>query len=122
MDAQTLLVYESRAAEFCARYRATEPRALYGLIEGFFLRGAPTADVGCGSGRDVAWLSRNGFPCVGYDGSPAMIAKRATRTLASTYDRPSCRTSPGSRMGALLTFFVRPPSCIFRRRISSVPC
>lgn len=75
MDAQTLLVYESRAAEFCARYRATEPRALYGLIEGFFLRGAPTADVGCGSGRDVAWLSRNGFPCVGYDGSPAMITE-----------------------------------------------
>ncbi|MBP1466873.1 class I SAM-dependent methyltransferase [Candidatus Chloroploca sp. M-50] len=39
-----------------------------------FVPGQSTVDVGCGSGRDTAWLVEQGFPTVGYDGSIGMVA------------------------------------------------
>ena len=37
-----------------------------------FHRGESTADIGAGSGRDLAWLVANGFPAVGYEPSAGM--------------------------------------------------
>ena len=34
-----------------------------------------TADIGCGSGRDTAWLDRNGFAATGYDASDGLLAE-----------------------------------------------
>ena len=34
-----------------------------------------TVDIGCGSGRDVAWLNAHGYPAVGYDASAGLIAQ-----------------------------------------------
>ncbi len=42
-------------------------------------RGARILDVGCGSGTNVIWLSRRGFPVAGVDVSPTAIAVAATR-------------------------------------------
>jgi len=75
MDSQTLHVYKTNAVALCQGYRSAVPGALYRLIQQQFRRGQPTADIGCGSGRDVAWLFQNGFPTVGYDASPAMLAE-----------------------------------------------
>ncbi len=74
MDAQTLQVYQQQAATFAEAMRSAEPTSFYALIRGFLHVGAATADIGCGSGRDTAWLSREGYPTTGYDASPAMLA------------------------------------------------
>jgi len=72
-DARTLEVYESGAARLAAEYRTAEPERLYLLMGAFFHPGAPTVDVGCGSGRDTAYLGQRGFPAVGLDASAAML-------------------------------------------------
>src|SRR5437763_5965335 len=72
-DAETLEAYDRGAADFCRLYRAIEPAPICDLIRALFIPGGSTADIGCGSGRDVAWLVRHGFPPVGYDPSRAML-------------------------------------------------
>ncbi len=75
MDDRTLYVYQTNAEAFGKQYRSVEPVELHGLITAFFHRGEPTVDIGAGSGRDVAWLNANGFPAVGYDALPKMVAE-----------------------------------------------
>ena len=73
VDTQTISVYDANAAAFCARYRLIAPTELLQHVRDFFYPGQPSADIGCGSGRDVAWLNAQGFPAIGYDASPAML-------------------------------------------------
>jgi trans-aconitate methyltransferase len=40
-----------------------------------FFREGPTADIGCGSGRDTAWLAQNGFAATGFDASEGLLAE-----------------------------------------------
>lgn len=75
MDELTISTYDAQAARFAAAQRNKTPAALYRLLERTFIRGAPTADIGCGSGRDTAWLVANGFPATGYDASAGMLAE-----------------------------------------------
>jgi SAM-dependent methyltransferase len=44
-----------------------------------FFRPGATADIGCGGGRDTAWLSANGFPAAGYDPSAGLLAQARAR-------------------------------------------
>jgi SAM-dependent methyltransferase len=75
MDHRTIRTYDARAADYAAAQRGKTPAALYRLIERVFVPGAPTADIGCGSGRDTAWLVAHAFPAIGYDASPGMLAE-----------------------------------------------
>jgi len=74
MDNQTLQTYQSMASDFAADYRRLTPTRLYESIKSFFHPAGVTADIGCGSGRDVAWLAAEGFPATGYDASQEMLA------------------------------------------------
>lgn len=89
LDIQTIIEYERRALEFSERYEEWIPEQLYDWAKGFFHRGAPTADIGCGSGRDVAWLNKVGFPASGYDASERML------DIART-THPDCQYSHSS--------------------------
>jgi SAM-dependent methyltransferase len=75
MDERTISVYDREAAafarEWCAQPAPSDMRA---LILRFF-RPGPTADIGCGSGRDTAWLNENGFAAIGYDASEGLLAE-----------------------------------------------
>jgi len=73
MDRSTIDVYNSQAGDLSALYRNLHPDALLDTVRGFFHRYGATADIGCGSGRDVAWLQAQGFDAVGYDASPSML-------------------------------------------------
>ncbi|NJP06838.1 MAG: class I SAM-dependent methyltransferase [Chloroflexaceae bacterium] len=75
MDPQTLHTYHTNAERLCQQYRRTAPASLYQLIQRFFQPGQPTADIGCGSGRDVAWLVQQGYPTTGYDAVTAMLTQ-----------------------------------------------
>jgi SAM-dependent methyltransferase len=75
MDPLTIATYDGKAADFAAAQRDKVPAALRQLLKAHFRPGAPTADIGCGSGRDTAWLVANGFPTVGYEASAGMLAE-----------------------------------------------
>ncbi len=80
MDERTLGVYDREAEAIAARHRAGAHELLHEAALTHFLRGQPTADIGTGSGRDLAWLVANEFPAVGYEPSAGM-----RRELTATY-------------------------------------
>jgi len=75
IDLETLQIYNAHAATLAATYRSLVPDRLHQLLMTFLRAGALSADIGCGSGRDVAWLTANGFPAVGWDASEGMLAE-----------------------------------------------
>jgi len=70
MDLATIRSYDRWAASFAREWEEQQsvPGDLQSVVRQFFDRGL-TADVGCGSGRDAAWLSGSGFEVVGIDAS-----------------------------------------------------
>jgi SAM-dependent methyltransferase len=79
MDQSTLAAYDAAARAFAQDWHdQPAPADLHALVRRFFRPGL-TADIGCGSGREVAWLAANGYPTVGYDASDALLAEARRR-------------------------------------------
>jgi len=82
-DAKTLVAYAQHAASYSQDWLDQPPPSdLYALLERYLVAGGETADIGCGNGRDTAWLAAHGYPVIGYDGSDALLAE-------------ACRLNPG---------------------------
>jgi SAM-dependent methyltransferase len=80
MDRATLAAYDSAAAAFAKDWHEQPaPVDLQEIVARFFIKGGATADIGCGSGREVAWLNANGFPAVGFDASDGLLAEARRR-------------------------------------------
>lgn len=80
MDRQTLAAYDEDAAAFARDWHEQPaPYDLHAIVKRFFIAGGTTADIGCGSGREVAWLNANGFPAKGFDGSEGLLAEARAR-------------------------------------------
>jgi 2-polyprenyl-3-methyl-5-hydroxy-6-metoxy-1,4-benzoquinol methylase len=80
MDRQTLAAYDLDAAGFAKDWHGQpEPVDLQETVTRFFVRGGTSADIGCGSGREVAWLNANGFTSVGYDASEGLLDEARRR-------------------------------------------
>jgi len=79
MDAKTISAYDREAVAFAKDWHEQPaPADLQTMVRHFFSPG-PTADIGCGSGRDTAWLTANGFPAIGYDPSHGLLAEARRR-------------------------------------------
>src|ERR1700677_1866359 len=109
MDRSTLAAYDTGAAAFAKDWHEQPaPPDLQGIVERFFIRGGVSADIGCGSGREVAWLNANGFPAAGFDASDGLLAEARSRyrelsfthadlpelegIAAATFDNVLCET------------------------------
>jgi SAM-dependent methyltransferase len=109
VDRATLAAYNKDAATFAKDWHAQPaPVDLQDVVNRFFIKGGATADIGCGSGREVAWLNANGFPAVGFDASDGLLAEARSRypqlkfshaelpdlqgIVANTYDNLLCET------------------------------
>jgi 2-polyprenyl-3-methyl-5-hydroxy-6-metoxy-1,4-benzoquinol methylase len=68
VDRKTLAAYDQDAAV-----------DLQEIVERFFVRGGTSADIGCGSGREVGWLNANGFSASGFDASEGLLAEARRR-------------------------------------------
>jgi SAM-dependent methyltransferase len=80
MDRSTLSAYDSDAAAFAKDWHEQPaPADLQEIIQRFFIKGGATADIGCGSGREVAWLNANGFPAAGFDASEGLLKEARAR-------------------------------------------
>jgi SAM-dependent methyltransferase len=79
MDDATLSAYDRDAAGFAREWAEQPPPSdLHAVVRRFFVPG-PTADIGCGSGRDAAWLDAEGFPTHGFDASDGLLAEARRR-------------------------------------------
>ena len=80
MDRETVRTYDSGARGFAEEWEEEQaaPADLQAVVRQYF-RPGPTIDVGCGSGRDTAWLSANGFDVVGIDASKGLIEEAQRR-------------------------------------------
>ena len=80
MDRKTLAAYDSDAAAFARDWHdQPAPVDLQEVVERYFVRGGNSADIGCGSGREVGWLIANGFSAVGFDASDGLLAEARRR-------------------------------------------
>jgi SAM-dependent methyltransferase len=79
MDRSTIAAYDEAAADFASQWHAQPvPGDLQALVRRYFIPG-PTADIGSGSGREVAWLTASGFPTTGFDPSEGLLRQARTR-------------------------------------------
>ena len=86
MDRATLGAYDAGAAAFAKDWHEQPaPADLHALVKRFFRPGGRTADIGCGSGREVAFLAANGFDAVGYDASDALLEQARLRYPRLTF-------------------------------------
>jgi 2-polyprenyl-3-methyl-5-hydroxy-6-metoxy-1,4-benzoquinol methylase len=109
VDERTLAAYDHDAAAFAKDWHEQPaPGDLHAVVRHFFIKGGKTCDIGCGSGREVAWLNSNGFPADGFDASEGLLAEARRRyddltfahaelpnlagIAASTYDNVLCET------------------------------
>ena len=84
-DSGTVAAYDKDAAAFAADWHSQpSPADLHAAVRQYFRPGL-TADIGCGSGRDAAWLDANGFSCVGYDASESLLAEARRRYPGLTF-------------------------------------
>lgn len=72
MDVQTLGYYSANANEVALRYESA-PSSLVSRFPSAFAPGGRILDIGCGSGRDLAELARQGFQPYGMDGTPEFV-------------------------------------------------
>ena len=80
MDRLTRAAYDNDAAAFARDWHEQPaPVDLQEIVTRFFIKGGSSADIGCGSGREVAWLNANGFPAVGFDASDGLLAEARSR-------------------------------------------
>jgi len=79
-DQQTLAAYDKDAAAFAKDWHEQPaPTDLHDIVKRFFVAGGLTADIGCGSGREVAWLNANNFRASGFDASNGLLAEARRR-------------------------------------------
>jgi 2-polyprenyl-3-methyl-5-hydroxy-6-metoxy-1,4-benzoquinol methylase len=80
MDRKTLAAYDQEAASFAKDWHdQPAPVDLQEVVERFFVRGGTSADIGCGSGREVSWLNTNGFTATGFDASEGLLKEACRR-------------------------------------------
>ena len=85
MDRATVGAYDAGAAAFAKDWHdQPAPVDLHALVKRFFRPGR-SADIGCGSGREVAFLAANGFDAVGYDASDALLEQARLRYPRLTF-------------------------------------
>src|SRR5260370_5761573 len=77
---RTLAAYDGDAAGFATDWHG-QPASVdvHDTVKRFFIKGGATADIGCGSGREVAWLNANGFSAVGFDASDGLLTEARSR-------------------------------------------
>lgn len=80
MDRATLGAYDKDASAYAKDWHEQPaPVDLHATVRRFFIKGGRTADIGCGSGREVAWLNANGFPAEGFDASDGLLVEARRR-------------------------------------------
>jgi hypothetical protein len=94
MDDATLSAYDRDAEVFADDWKAQPPPIdLHAVIGQYFIPG-PTADIGCGSDHDAAWLNARGYPTIGFVASEGLLAEARRRHPQNSAGKLSGLLSP----------------------------
>lgn len=101
-DAETLDAYDREAVAFADDWedQQSAPEDLYDLIRQYFHHGS-TIDIGCGSGRDTAWLKAHGYHAIGYDASDGLLTEARRRHPGITFRKGSLPSLEGVKSDSL---------------------
>jgi len=103
MDQPTVEYYDSNAGRCAARYESADMSHLdHLLLRHLPERGARVLELGCGSGREAAFLHRSGYDVRGVDASQPMI-EEALRRHPELAGRLSCGAVPLPEHSPLLS-------------------
>ncbi len=102
MDAKTLNTYNEHAGAFAKEWdEQPPPTDLQAVVRRYFRPGL-TADVGCGSGRDTAWLSGNGYPAIGFDPSEGLLNEARQRHPGVRFEHGALPDLAGAAEGGFV--------------------
>lgn len=74
MDQETIRYYDSNAAGLSERYAAAEPTHIRTLLARWLNAGQLVLEIGCGCGRDAAYMANLGCVVTATDASEAMLS------------------------------------------------
>jgi SAM-dependent methyltransferase len=74
MDSMTVGRYNSHSDEYAGAYEQADMDALHGLLLRHLPARGRVLEIGCGSGRDAAFLIDKGFEVTAVDAAPSMLA------------------------------------------------
>jgi SAM-dependent methyltransferase len=85
VDKRTINAYDRWPGRYAEDWLSQPPPLdLYWLLSRHF-RPGPTADIGCGAGRDAAWLHDSGLDVTGYDRSRGLLEEARRRYPAISF-------------------------------------
>jgi SAM-dependent methyltransferase len=100
MDDRTLAAYDADAAGYAADWNGQPaPADMHALLRAHF-RPGPTADIGCGAGRDTAWLAANGYAACGFDASAGLLREARAAHPGLRFERAVLPELAGVERGA----------------------
>lgn len=73
--ASTLEFYNANAKKLLTRYESAQVDDVHGFMASHLEPGARVLELGCGSGRDAAWMLASGYEVTAVDGSTAMLSE-----------------------------------------------
>ena len=76
----TLNYYETDSKNLSFRYENADVIEVQKLLLQTFEKNSKLIEIGCGSGRDASFMTKNGFDVIGIDGSKNMI-EEAKKTI-----------------------------------------
>ncbi|MFM8332817.1 MAG: class I SAM-dependent methyltransferase [Candidatus Methylumidiphilus sp.] len=87
MDLMTIEAYDRTAYAITKLHANLTPTRLYQIAVEYFWPAKKSLDIGCGSGRDSAWLFAKGFDVIGIDASLGMLRQAASRYPQLTFSQ-----------------------------------
>ena len=84
MDVETVATYDRIASGFADQWWSTRLAEPMERFAAGVRPGGTVVDLGCGPGRDTAWLAEIGFTALGVDASIGMLVEALRRDVAST--------------------------------------
>jgi len=78
MGHSTIAYYDQNALETTQRYESADVQPLHNFLLSGMKQGGRLLELGCGSGRDAAFLVSQGFKVLATDGSAAMVEQVKT--------------------------------------------
>lgn len=75
MDPRTVRHYDDKAKELAVRYESADMSETQGLLLKYLPAGGSVLEIGCGSGRDSAFLLAKGFDMTAIDASAEMLGE-----------------------------------------------
>src|SRR5260221_5502734 len=99
MDSETLEAYNKQAGSYAREWLEQDaPSDMYELLGRYFAPGL-TADIGCGAGRDTAWLAENGFQAIGFDASQGLLDEARAAYPGLTFQQATLAELDGLARG-----------------------